>query len=197
MRPVLLSAWGNYRRWHPAGAVPYKKGAAFHSLQFTVSIKNAKSKQIIWTSCCFGCSVTKLCLTLCDHVDCSAPGSPVLLYLPELVQTHVHGVGDAIQPSHPLLPPFPPVLNLSQHQGLYNSVSSSHRVTKIGASALASGFQWIFRIDLLQYWLVGSPCSPKDFKEFSSTTIQKHQFYGAQPSLWPNSHIHTWLLEKP
>ena len=57
------------------------------------------------------------CLTLCEPVDCSMPGFPVLHQLPELAQTHVHQVGDAIQPSHPLSLPSPPAFNLSQHQG--------------------------------------------------------------------------------
>ena len=66
-------------------------------------------------------------LTLCDPVDCSTPGFRVLHYLPEPAQTHVHFVGDSIQPSHPLLPPSPPALNLSQHQGLFQRVSPSHQ----------------------------------------------------------------------
>ena len=65
------------------------------------------------------CSATQSCSTLCDPMDRSAPGLLVLHYLQELAQTHVHRVGDAIQPSHPLLPPSPPALNLSQHQGLF------------------------------------------------------------------------------
>ena len=56
---------------------------------------------------------------LCDPMDCSTPGFPVLHYLPEFAQIHVHGVSDAIQPSHPLSPPSSPVLNLSQQQGLF------------------------------------------------------------------------------
>ena len=64
------------------------------------------------------CSVTKSHPTLGDPMDCNTPGFPVLHHLPELTQTHVHGLSDAIQPSHPLTPPFPPALNLSQHQGL-------------------------------------------------------------------------------
>ena len=66
-----------------------------------------------------GGSVAQLCLTLCDPVDCSTPGFPVLPYLLEFVQTHVHWVDDAIQPSHPLSPSPPPAFNLSQHQGLF------------------------------------------------------------------------------
>ena len=60
-------------------------------------------------------------------MDCSSPGSSVLHYLPEFAQTHVHWVRDAIQPSHPLLSPSHPALNLSQHQGLFKGVSSSHQ----------------------------------------------------------------------
>ena len=75
---------------------------------------------------------------LWDPMDCSTPGFPVLHYLPEFDQTHVHWVGDAIQPSHPLAPPFPLALNLSQHQDLFQWVGSSHQVASLGASALAS-----------------------------------------------------------
>ena len=62
--------------------------------------------------------VTQSCPTLCDPMDCSTPGFPIHHQLPELAQTHVHRVGDAIQPSYPLLSPSPPAFNLSQHQGL-------------------------------------------------------------------------------
>ena len=75
-------------------------------------------------------SVTRSCPALCNPVDCSTLGFPVLHQLPELTQTHVHGVGDAIQPSHPLSSPSPPSFNLSQHQGLFKWVSSSHQVAK-------------------------------------------------------------------
>ena len=68
---------------------------------------------------------------LCHPVDCSTPGSPVLHYIQELAQTHVHRVGDAIQPSHPLSSPSPPAFSLSQHQGLFQRVSSSHQVAKV------------------------------------------------------------------
>ena len=75
-------------------------------------------------------SVAQSRLTLCDPLDCNTPGLPVHHQLPEFIQTHVHGVGDAIQPSHPLSPPSPPAFNLSQHQGLFQWVSSSHQVAK-------------------------------------------------------------------
>ena len=73
-------------------------------------------------------SVAQLCPTLCDPVDCSTPGLPVHHQLPEFTQSHVHWVGDAIQPSHPLSSPSPPAFNLSQRQGLFQWVSSSHQV---------------------------------------------------------------------
>ena len=76
-------------------------------------------------------SVAQSCPTLCDPMNRSISGLPVHHQLPEFTQTHVHRVGDAIQPSHPLLSPSPPALNLSQHQGLFKWVSSSHQVAKV------------------------------------------------------------------
>ena len=76
-------------------------------------------------------SVTQSCPTLCNPMDCSTPGLPVHHQIPELTQTRVHRVSDAIQPSHPLLSPPPPALSLSQHQGLFKCVSSSHQVAEI------------------------------------------------------------------
>ena len=95
-------------------------------------------------------SVTQSCSTFCDPMNCSAPGLPVHHQLPESTQTHVHWVSDAIQPSHPLLSPSPPALNLSQHQGLFKWVSSSHQVAKVLEFQLQhQPFQWIPRSDLL------------------------------------------------
>ena len=71
------------------------------------------------------------CPTLCDPMDYSTPGLPVHHKLPEFTQTHVHRVGDATQPSHHLSSPSPPIFNLSQHQGLFQGVSSSHQVAKV------------------------------------------------------------------
>ena len=79
--------------------------------------------------CC--CSVAQSCLTLCSPMDCSMLGFPVLHYLPEFAKTHVHWVGDAIQPSHPPSPSSPPALNLTQHQGLFQWVSSFQQVAKV------------------------------------------------------------------
>ena len=76
-------------------------------------------------------SVAQSCSPLCDPMDCSTPGLPVHHQLPESTQTHLHWFGDAIQPSHPLSSPSPPAINLSQYQGLFKWVSSSHQVAKV------------------------------------------------------------------
>ena len=86
----------------------------------------------------------------CDPMDCRTPCFPVHHQLLELGQTHVHRIGDTIQPSHPLSSPFPPAFNLSQHQGLFWWVSSSHQVAKVFEFQLQHQFfQWIFRTDFL------------------------------------------------
>ena len=107
-------------------------------------------------------SVAQLCLILCDPMGCSMPGFPVHHQLLALTQIHVHWVGDAIQLSHP----SPPAFNPSQHQGLFQWVSTSHQVVKV-LELQHQSFQWMFRVDFLQDWLVWSSCSPKDFQEFS------------------------------
>ena len=95
-------------------------------------------------------SVAQSCLTLCDPKECSTPGLPVHHQLPEFTQTHVHPGRDAIQASHPLSSPSPPALNLSQHQGLFQWVSSSHQMAKALEFQLqCQSFQWIFRTDFL------------------------------------------------
>ena len=95
-------------------------------------------------------SVAQSCLILCDPMDCRTPGFPVHHQLLELAQTHVHQVGDAIQPSHPLSSPSRPAFNLSQHQGLFQWVSSLHQVAKVLEFQLQhQSFQWIFRTDFL------------------------------------------------
>ena len=101
-------------------------------------------------------------------MNCSTSGLPVHHQLPESTQTHVHWVGDAIQPSHSLSSPSPPALNLSQHQGLFKWVSPSHQVAKVLEFQLQhQTFQWTPRTDLLWDGLVGSPCSPRDPQESS------------------------------
>ena len=115
-------------------------------------------------------SVIQSCPTLCDPMNHSTPGLPVHHQLPKIAQTHVHLVGDAIQPSHHLLSPSLPAFNLSQHQGLFQWVSSSHHVAKVLEFQLQhQSFQWTLRTDFLWDGLVGSPCSPRDSQASSST----------------------------
>ena len=95
-------------------------------------------------------TVAQWCLTLCNPMDCSMPGFPVHHQLPERAQTYVHQVSDAIQSSHPLSSSSPPDFNLSQHQGLFQWVSSLHQVAKVLEFQLHhQSFQWISRTDLL------------------------------------------------
>ena len=95
-------------------------------------------------------SVAQSCLTLCIPMNYRTPGLPVHHQLPEFAQTHVHWVSDAIQPSHPLSSPSPPALSLSQHQGLFQWVSSSHQVAKLLEFQLQPQFfEWTPGTDLL------------------------------------------------
>ena len=95
-------------------------------------------------------SVSQLCLILCDPTYCNMPGFPVQHQLPEHAQIHVHRVGDDIQPSHSLSFPSSPAFNLSQHQGVFQWVSSSHQVAEVLEFQLQHQyFQWIFRTDFL------------------------------------------------
>ena len=105
---------------------------------------------------------------LCDTMDYSRPGLPVHHQLLEFTQIHVHRVGDAIQPSHPLSSPSLPAFNLSQHRGLLQWVNSSQHVVEVLEFHLKhQSFQWIFRTDFLWDGLVGSPCSPRDSQKSS------------------------------
>ena len=150
---------------------------------------------MIWVShyCCIKlpstyslcCSVAKLCLTFCNPMDCSTPGFPVLHYLLEFTQTHVHWVDDAIRPSHPLSSPFPSALNLSQHHGIPMSCffASSGQSIKASASVLPVNIQGCFPLGLTGLISLLSKGFPR---VFSSTTMQKHQFFSTQPPLWSN-----------
>ena len=103
-------------------------------------------------------------------MDCRMPGFPVHHHLPELAQTHVHQVDNAIQPSHPLSFPSPCFFILSQHQGLLQWVNSSHQVAKVLELQLQhQSFQWIFRTDFLWDGLVWCPWSPRDSQESPPT----------------------------
>ena len=123
------------------------------------------------------CSVAQLCPTLCYPMDCSTPGFPVHHQFPESTQTHVPWVSDAIQLSHPLSSPSPPTFNLSQYQGLFKGVSSSHRVAKVGASASASVLLMNIQDWFPLGWTAWISFQSKGLSRiFSSTTIWKHQF---------------------
>ena len=106
-------------------------------------------------------SVAQSSLTLYDPMDCSMPGFPVHHHLLEFNQTHVHWDSDAIQSSHPLSSPSPPAFNLSQHQGLFQWVSSSHQVAKgLEFQLQHQSFQYVyislqlcFSNDTLEIWL--------------------------------------------
>ena len=123
---------------------------------------------------------------------CSMPGFPVLHHLLGLAQTHVHWVSDAILPSHPVAP-FSSYSQSSPASGyflmsrLFTSGSQS-----IGAPAS------VFLMNTQCWFPLGiSLQSQRLSRAFSNTTVQKHQFFSSQLSLWSNSHIHKWLLEKP
>ena len=142
-------------------------------------------------------SVAQLCLTLCNPMDYSTPGFPVHHQLPELTHDHVHWVSDAIQPSHPLSSPLllPSIFAASGSFPMSQFFTSGGQSIGVSASAsvLPMNVQdwfhlgWTDWISLQSKGLSGAS---------SNTTVQKHQFFNAQPSLWSNSHIHTWLLEK-
>ena len=130
------------------------------------------------------------CPTLCDPMDCRMPGFPVHHQLPELAQTYVHRVGEAIQTSHPLSPTSPPAFNLSQQQGLFQWVSSSHQVAKV----LECQLQHVLPMNIEDWFPWGlTGLISLQFKGlsrlFSNTIVQKHQCFGAQLSLWFNSHM--------
>ena len=141
-------------------------------------------------------SVAQSCLTLCDPMNCSTPGLPVHHQLPESKPMST----ELVMPSNHLIlsSPSPPARNLSQNQGLFQWVGSSHLVAKVLEHQLQhQSSQWI-----IQGWfplgLTGfiSLQSKGLSNIYSSTTVQRHQFFSAQPSLWSDSHIWTGLLEK-
>ena len=128
--------------------------------------------------CCY--SIAHSSPTLCDPMDCNMPGFPVHHQLLEPTQTHVHHISDVIQLSHPLWSPSPPAFNLSQNQGLFQWVSSSHLVGKVLEFSLTIIIKDWFPLGLTG-WI--SLQSKGLLRVFSSTTVQKHQFFGAQFSL--------------
>ena len=129
-------------------------------------------------------SVAQLCLTLCDPMDCSTPGFPVHHQIPELAQTHVHRVSDAIQPSHPLSSSFSSCLQSFPTSGSFQMswffASGGQSIGVSSASVLPVNIQ-----DWFPFWRTGwiSLQSKGLSRVFSNTTVQKHQFFGTQLSL--------------
>ena len=127
-------------------------------------------------------------------MNCSTPGFPILHCLPEFAQTYVHWVNDAIQPFHPLLSLSPPALNLSQPQSLSNESALQSSSQSIGSSASVS----VLPVNIQGWFLLGltgliTLLSKGHSKVFSSTTVWNCQSFGAQTSLWSNSHICTFF----
>ena len=162
-----------------------------------MKLSNSKTNTITPCSVQFN-SVAQSCPTLCHPMNHSTPGLPVHHQFPEFTHTHVHWVGDAIQPSHPLLSPSPPALNPSQHQSLSNESTLHMREPKdwsfsfsIIPSKEIPGLI-SFRMDWLDLHAVQGT-----LKSLLQHHSSKNQFFGAQPSSQSNSHILTWPQEKP
>ena len=138
------------------------------------------------------------CVPLCDRLDCSVPGFPVLHSLSQFAQTHVHCVSGGIQPSCLLSSPSPPAFNLFQHQSflpmswLFPLGDQSNR-TSASASVLPMNIQDGFPLGLTGLISLQSKGLSR---VFSNTTVQKHRLFSTQPSFWSNCHIHTCQQEK-
>ena len=137
-------------------------------------------------------SVAQSCLILCNPMNHITPGLPVHHQLPEFTQTHVHRVSDAIQPSYPLSSPSPPAPNPSQHQSFSNDSTLRMKWPKYWSFSFSiiPSKEMPGLISFRMDWLI-SLQSKGLSRVFSNTTVQKHQFFGAQPSSQSNSHIHT------
>ena len=138
-------------------------------------------------------SVAQSCATLYDPMDCSMPGFPVHHQFPEPAQTHVHRVGDTMQPSHPLhplllLPSIFPSIRVFSSESVFVSGRQSTGASA-SASVLPMNTQDWFPLGLTSLISLQS----KGLSRVFSNTVQKHQFFGTQLSLWTNSHINTWL----
>ena len=175
-------------------------GLATRSPKVTASIPKCPKTVILFGNHCYVfSSIAWSCPTVCDPMDCNMPGFPVHHQALETAQTYIHRVSDAVQPSHPLSSPSPLTFNLSQHQAFSNKGQFfASGGQSIGISTSAS----VLLMNIQDWFPLGwnswiSLQSKGLSRVFSNTTVQKHQFFGTQFSLWSNSHIHTWLLEKP
>ena len=186
---------------HQTKKLLHSKGNCQQKKKATCWVGEDMSKSYTWEkrSAQFS-SVTQSCLTLWDPMNHSMPGLPVHHQLPEFTQTHVHRVSDANQPSNPLSSPSPraPNQSLFQHQSLFQRVNSVWGGQSTGVSALASFLPKKSQGWSPSEWTGWISLQSKGLSRiFSNTTVQKHQFFGAQPSSLSNSHIHTWPQEKP
>ena len=153
-------------------------------LKFYIDLYHKFVSAIDWSKHQFSL-VAQSCPTLCDPMDCSAPGLPVHHQLLEFTQTHVHWVGDAIQPSHPLSSPFPPALQSFPTSG---SFQMSQFFTSCGQSIGVSASTSVLPMNTQDWSLLGwtglISLQPKGLSRvFSNTTVQKHQFFSTQLSL--------------
>ena len=173
-----LTTYVSTNRWMDKEVVIHIYNGLFSSVQFT--------------------SVTQSCPTLCDPMNRSTPGLPFHQQLLEFTQTHVHRVGDAIQPSHPVIPfsSYPQSLPASGSFPMSQLFTSGGQ--SVGVSASASVLPMNTQDWSPLGWTVWTSLQSKGLfsRVFSSATIQKHQFFSAQLSSQSNSHIHTWPLEK-
>ena len=141
-------------------------------------------------------SVVQLCPTLCDPMNHIMPGLPVHHQLPEITHTHVHWVGDAISSSVVPFTSCPQSLPASGSFPMSQLFAWGGQSFEV--SALAPVLPWTPRTDLLKDGLSWISLQSKGLSTvFSNTTVQKHQFFGAQLSSQSNTHIHTWPLQKP
>ena len=178
-------------------AYPFFSTHACSAFPFNLFFPHLAPSLPLWPICC--CPVAKSCPAPCKPMDRSMPDSSVLYCCPEFAQIHVPWVDGAIQSSHPLSPSFSSYLQSLPASGsfLMSQVFMSGGWS-IGASASAS----VLPMNIQGWFPLGltgliSLKSRGLSRVFSNTTVQKHQFFDAQPSLWSNSHIHTLLLEKP
>ena len=192
---------GAYTRTNEATNKTVENGS--HSKRFWM--KHMEEERLSWLVSIFlvswqyqFSSVTQSRPALCEPMNHSTPGLPVHHQLPEFTQTHIHWVGDAIQPSHPLSSPSPPAPNPASIRVFSNESTLHMRWPKLGVSASASVLPMNTQDWSPLGWTGWISLQSKGLSRvFFNTTVQKHQFFGTQLSSQSNSHIHTWPLEKP
>ena len=130
MKVFIVQKSEQFQFWHPQKYYTFIIPRKQFIVQESKQVQPWHSKKVLYNTFQYNLAAQS-CLTLCDPMDCSKPGLPVHHQFPELAQIHVHRFSDAIQTSHPLSYSSPPAFNPSQHQGLFQGVSSSHQVTKV------------------------------------------------------------------